>query len=53
MLRPFNCPTSEEEWAEADLHLATEVVPAVLSAETVDDMNLILWKGVHSYFNGR
>jgi hypothetical protein len=53
MLRPFNCPTSEEEWAEADLHLATEVVPAVLSAKTVDDMNLILCKGVHTYFTGR
>ena len=42
LLRPFNCPHSKEEWAEADLHFVANVVPTVLSATTVDEKNRIL-----------
>lgn len=53
MLRPFNCPCSEEEWADANQHFASMVVPAVLSATTVDEKNQVLCEGIYSYFSGR
>ena len=50
MLRPFNCPTTDQEWSEADHYLASVVVPAVLSASSVEEMNLVLCKGVYTFF---
>ena len=53
MLRPFNCPKSEEGWAEADQHMAAVVVPEVISATSVEEKNLALCRGIYSFFSER
>ena len=53
MLRPFNCPKTDQEWSEADHHLASVVVPAVLSASSVEEKNLALCKGVYTFFSNK
>jgi len=42
-------PTSPEEWAEADLHFKTTLVPAVRAGYDVDDMNHVLCHGIYQY----
>ena len=53
MLRPFKFPTTEEGWAEADQHMATVVVPEVLSASTIEEKNHALCKGIYSFFSSK
>ena len=40
MLRPFNCPKIDQGWAEADQHVATVVVPKVLSTSSIVEKNV-------------
>ena len=49
--KPLILPSSKEEWQAADDHLAATVVPAVLSASTVDEKHNTLCSGVYSYFS--
>ena len=42
---------SYKEWSQANEHLATVVVPQVLSASSVDEKNLALCEGIYSYFS--
>ena len=53
MLKPLKCPKSDEEWQEADTHMCAVVVPAVLSAQTIEDKNFALCSGIYSYFANR
>ena len=53
MLRPFNCPKTDQGWAEADQHLVTEVVPKVLAASTIEEKNHVLCVGIYSHFTDR
>ena len=50
-LPPFGLPRSSDAWIEADEILSTTVVPAVLSAPTVDEKNRELCEGVYQYFS--
>ena len=46
-------PKTAEEWKLADDALSQSVIPAVLSATTVDEKNRILCEGVCQYFSQR
>ena len=50
MLRPFNCPKIDQGWAEADQHVATVVVPKVLSTSSIVEKSRVLCDGIYSYF---
>ena len=52
-LDPFFCPKNNQEWEEADEHLRSIVVPAVLTATSVDERNHVLCQGIYNYFAGR
>ena len=49
-LRPFRCPKSEQDWAEADQYLASEVVPAVFATPTLEGKNHVLCSGIYHFF---
>ena len=53
MLEPLNCPLTEDPWAEADQHMASTVVPAVLSAYPIEDKNHALCSGIYTYFSSQ
>ena len=43
MRQPFNVPTIDQEWSQANEHLGTVVVvPQVLSASSVDEKKILL-----------
>jgi hypothetical protein len=53
MLEPFNCPNTAEEWAEVDQHLARVVVPAVLTAPSLEEKNQALCTGIYNYLSSK
>lgn len=52
-MRPFNCPKTDREWAEANEYLDTVVVPKVLSTTSIEKKNQVLCNEIHSYFAGK
>ena len=52
-LHPFNCPKVADKWAEADQDLAKMVVPAVLSAPSLEEKHHVLCEGIYEYFPSR
>ena len=46
-------PSSQKDWAEADLHFQENLVPAVVSEPSVQAKNRILCDGIYAYFSER
>ena len=47
MLDPLKCPRNADQWEELDQEVGRIVVPAVLSASTVDEKNHALCAGIY------
>ena len=45
MLEPLKCTLTEDQWAEEDQHMASTVLPAVLSACSIEENNpcFVFW----------
>ena len=52
--KPFlKLPSSQKDWAEADLHSQENSVPAVVSEPSIQVKNRILCDGIYAYFSER
>ena len=52
-LLPFKTPKSPEDWAEVDVYLARYVVPAVITAKSLEEKNSILCQGIYNHMTSR
>ena len=49
LLPPFSAPQSPREWTQMDEYLSEHVLPVVLQADNVEDMNTLLSRGIQQY----